>query len=101
VIADLDTLLTALYVELADRIIPGRGFTRRGPGSRPEVTDAELVCIAVAQVLLWFDDERHRLRIAPKLIGHLFPRLCRPPFRAAAGIRSRGGAAGKQACCLL
>jgi hypothetical protein len=51
-IADLDTLLTALYVELADRIIPFRGFTRAGPGGPPEVTDAELVCIAVAQVLL-------------------------------------------------
>ena len=57
-IADLDTLLTALYVELTDRIIPVRGFTRCGPGGRPEVTDAELVCIAVAQVLLRFDDER-------------------------------------------
>jgi hypothetical protein len=75
VIADLDTLLTALYVELTDRIIPGRGFARRGPGGRPEVTDAELVCIATAQVLLRFDDERHWLRIAPRLIGHLFPRL--------------------------
>jgi hypothetical protein len=75
VIADLDTLLTALYVELTDRIIPGRGFTRHGPGGRPEVTDAELACIAVAQVLLRFDDERHWLRIAPRLIGHLFPRL--------------------------
>ena len=74
-IADLDTLLTALYVELTDRIIPGRGYTRRGPGGRPEVTDAELACIAVAQVLLRFDDERHWLRIAPRLIGHLFPRL--------------------------
>ena len=74
-IADLDTLLTALYVELTDRIIPQRGFTRYGPGGRPEVTDAELVCIAVAQALLRFDDERHWLRIAPKLIGHLFPRL--------------------------
>jgi len=77
VIAGLDTLLTALYVELTDRIIPRRGFTRRGPGSRPEVTDAELACIAVAQVLLRFDDERHWLRIAPKLTGHLFPRLLR------------------------
>lgn len=76
-IADLDTLLTALYVELTDRIISMSGFTRRGPGSRPEVTDAELVCIAVAQVLLRFDDERHWLRIAPRLIGHLFPRLLR------------------------
>jgi hypothetical protein len=38
VIADLDTLLTALYVELTDRIIPARGFSRRGPGGRPAVT---------------------------------------------------------------
>ncbi len=74
-IANLDTLLTALYVELTDRIIPVRGFTRRGPGGRPAVTDAGLACIAVAQVLLRFDDERHWLRIAPRLIGHLFPRL--------------------------
>ena len=74
-IADLDTLLTALYVELTDRIIPARGFTRRGPGGRPAVTDAELACIAVAQVLLRFDDERHWLRTAPRLIGRLFPRL--------------------------
>lgn len=73
----LDTLLTALYVELTDRIIPSRGFTRRGPGKPPDVTDAELVCIAVAQVLLRFDDERRWLRIAPRLIGHLFPRLLR------------------------
>jgi len=76
-IADLDTLLIALYVELTDRIIPSRGFTRRGPGGRPEVTDAELACIAVAQVLLRFDDERHWLRAAPRLLGHLFPRLLR------------------------
>jgi hypothetical protein len=76
-IADLDTLLTALYVELTDCIIPARGFARRGPGGRPEVTDAELVCIAVAQVLLRFDDERHWLRSAARLVGHLFPRLLR------------------------
>jgi hypothetical protein len=45
VIADLDTLLTALYVELTDRIIPSRprGLVRRGPGKPLEVTDAELV----------------------------------------------------------
>ena len=90
-ITDLDTLLIALYVELADRIIPERGFTRCGPGSRPEVTDAELACIAVARVLLRFDDERHWLRIAPKLIGHLFPRLlCQSEYntrlRAAAPL---------------
>jgi hypothetical protein len=73
VIADLDTLLTALYVELTDRIIPSLGLGRRGPGKPPAVTDAELVCLAVAQVLLRFDDERHWLRAAPARVGHLFP----------------------------
>jgi hypothetical protein len=76
-IADLDTLLTALYVELTDRIIPLPGLGRRGPGKPPEVSDAELVCLAVAQVLLRFDDERHWLRAAPRLVGGLFPRLLR------------------------
>jgi hypothetical protein len=75
VIADLDTLLTALYVELTDRIIPSSGFARSGPGRPPEVTDAELVCLAVAQVLLRYDDERHWLRAAARQVGHLFPRL--------------------------
>jgi hypothetical protein len=74
-IADLDTLLTALYVELTDRIIPFREPGRRGPGRPPEVTDAELACLAVAQALLRCDDERHWLRAAPRLVGHLFPRL--------------------------
>jgi hypothetical protein len=73
VIADLGTLLTALYAELTDRIIPTRGFSRSGPGRPPKVTDAELACIAVAQVLLRYDDERHWLRAAPRLVGHLFP----------------------------
>ena len=76
-IADLDTLLTALYVELTDRIIPLRAPRRPGPGRPAGVTDAELVCLAVAQVLLRFDDERHWLRAAPARVGHLFPRLLR------------------------
>ena len=74
-IADLDTLLTALCVELTDRIIPLRGLGRRGPGRPPEVTDAELACLAVAQALLRHDDERRWPGAAPSLIGHLFPRL--------------------------
>jgi hypothetical protein len=57
VIADLDTLLIALYVELVDRIIPATRTPRRGPGRPPVVTDAELVCLAVAQVLLRYNDE--------------------------------------------
>ena len=59
----------ALYVELTDRIIPSRGLARSGPGKPPEVTDAELVCLAVAQVLLRYDDERHWLRAAPPASG--------------------------------
>jgi hypothetical protein len=102
VIADLDTLLIALYVELTDRIIPGRGFTRCGPGGRPEVTDAELVSLAVARVLLRFDDERHWLRSAPKLVGQLFSRLLRTSeyntrLRAAAPLMGgRAAVAGRR-----
>jgi len=77
VIADLGTLLTALYVELTDHIIPSLGLGRSGPGKPPEVTDAELACLAVAQVLLRYDNERHWLRAAPGRVGHLFPRLLR------------------------
>jgi hypothetical protein len=75
--ADLDTLLIALYVELDDRIIPASrcGRVRRGPGRPPLVTDAELLCLAVAQVLLRCNDEHHWLRAAPSRVGHLFPRL--------------------------
>ena len=73
--ADLDTLLTALYVELTDRIIPFRGPGRRGPGRPPEVTNAELACLVVAQALLRCDGERQWLHTAPRLVGHLFPRL--------------------------
>jgi hypothetical protein len=77
--ADLDTLLIALYVELDDWIIPASrpGRVRRGPGRPPLVTDAELVCLAVAQVLLRYNDEHHWLRAAPARVGHLFPRLLR------------------------
>jgi hypothetical protein len=39
------------------------------------VTDAELVCLAVAQVLLRYNDEHHWLRAARSRVGHLFPRL--------------------------
>jgi len=66
-------------VELDDRIIPASrsGRTRRGPGRPPLVSDAELLCLAVAQVLLRFNDEHHWLRAAPARVGHLFPRLLR------------------------
>lgn len=73
--ADLDTLLIALYVELTDRIIPCRPKRPDSPGAPPAVTDAEVVCLAVAQAHLGFVRERRWLRAAPHLVGHLFPRL--------------------------
>jgi hypothetical protein len=74
VIADLDDLLTALYV-LADELLPRRPRARR----RPPITDAELVCLAVAQVLLDCASERRFLRFARQRLGHLFPYLPKQP----------------------
>jgi hypothetical protein len=69
--ANLDALLTALYV-LLHEMLPPR-VRRSGPP--PQVTDAELICLAVAQVLLGYSSERHWLRAARKHVGHLFPRI--------------------------
>jgi hypothetical protein len=74
VTADLDTLLTGLYV-LADEILPRRPRARR----RPQITDAELVCLAVAQILLDIPSERRFLRFAMGRLGHLFPYLPKQP----------------------
>ena len=72
--ADLDTLLTALYV-LADDLLPRRPRARR----RPKITDAELVCLAVAQILLDCPSERRFLRFAICRLSHLFPYLPKQP----------------------
>ncbi|MBA8956791.1 hypothetical protein HNR61_008481 [Actinomadura namibiensis] len=66
--------MTALYVHLDDHVLPWRQpLPRRG---RPRtLSDAEPVCVTVAQVLLRCDDERRWLRVAPGRIGHPFPRL--------------------------
>ncbi len=66
--ADLDSLLTGLYV-LVDDLLPAR----RGAGRRPRITDAELITLAVAQILLQCHSERRFLRLARQRLGHLFP----------------------------
>lgn len=45
--ADLDSLLAGLYV-LVDDLLP----VRTGAGRRPRITDAELIALAVAQIVL-------------------------------------------------
>jgi DDE family transposase len=76
VTADLDTLLTALYVLIDDHIIES-GPRRRGRPKR--LSDAELVCLAVAQVLLGARSEHHWLRLCYGRLGHLFPYLPHQP----------------------
>lgn len=68
--ADLDTLLTAIYV-LVDDFLPARC----GPGAPPRISDAELVTVAIAQVLLGLPNDRQFLALAGYRLGHLFPYL--------------------------
>lgn len=70
VIADLDDLLTALYV-LADDVLPKRDVSR--PGRKPRISDAEVICLAVAQILLDCPKERRFIRFAKRRLGQLFP----------------------------
>jgi hypothetical protein len=69
VIADLDDLLSVLYV-FADDFLPERDPSR--PGRKPRISDAEVICLAVAQVLLDCPKERRFLRFASRRLGHLF-----------------------------
>jgi len=70
---DLDTLVIALYVTIDELLGP-----RTGPGRPPKLSNAELVSLAVAQVLLGFGSERRWLRFAGRRLGHLFPYLPTP-----------------------
>jgi hypothetical protein len=76
VTTDLDTLLTALYVLIDDHIIESGP---RRPGGPKKLSDAELVCLAVAQVLLGARSEHHWLRMCYGRLGHLFPYLPHQP----------------------
>jgi hypothetical protein len=73
---ELDTLLIALYVEIDDHVIVSG---RRRPGQPKRLSDAELVCLAVAQVLLGARSEHHWLRMCYARLGHLFPYLPHQP----------------------
>jgi hypothetical protein len=66
--ADLDALLTCLYV-LVDDLLPAR----RRFGRPPRISDSELICLAVAQVLLDCPNETRFVRFARERLGHLFP----------------------------
>lgn len=74
---NLDTLLTELYVFVDDYVVE----PRCGRGRRPELGDAELVTVAVAQVLLGYHSERRWVRHlhADPAWRALFPHLPNQP----------------------
>jgi hypothetical protein len=87
--ADLDTLATALYVRIDDTLKdhPELRPWRPRVGIAPRLSDAELLTLAVLQVLLGFDEEARWLRHARKHLRHLFPYL---PGQAGYNKRLRG-----------
>ena len=75
--ADLDTLATALYVRIDDllkdhpELVPWRPKV----GIAPKLSDAELLTVAVLQVLQGFTEETRWLRHATVWLRSLFPYL--------------------------
>ena len=75
--ADLDTLATALYARVDDtlkehpELVPWRPKV----GIAPKLSDAELLTLAVLQVLQGFNEEARWLRHADTHLRHLFPYL--------------------------
>jgi hypothetical protein len=71
--ADLDLLLTAVYVT-ADDLLPER------PGNAKRiVTDAEVVTLCVAQAIMGIPSDRRFLAVASKHLRHLFPQIPAQP----------------------
>ena len=89
----MDTLATALYVRTDDLLkqYPDLAPWRPAIGLQPQLTDAELVTLAVMQALLGYTSEARWIRHARAGLGHLFPYLPGQPgynrrLRAAAGL---------------
>ena len=75
--ACLDDLVVALYVTIDELLGPDPRSGR--PGRKPRLSDSELVCLAVAQVLLGCHGEHRWLRFCYGRLGHLFPYLPNQP----------------------
>src|SRR5215204_539462 len=67
--ADLDLLCISVYCT-ADDLLP-----ERPRNARRRLTDAEIVTLCVAQVLMGIASDRRFLRAARRQLGHLFPYL--------------------------
>lgn len=73
--ADLDALATALYATVDDALIADPSLTPERPliGIAPQLSDAELVTLAVIQALLGFTSEARFIRHARNELRGLFP----------------------------
>ncbi len=69
--ADLDLLCISVYCTADDLLPERRGNARR------KLSDAEVVTLCVAQVLMGIPSDRRFLRAARRQLGHLFPYLSR------------------------
>ncbi len=88
--ADLDTLVTALYVKIDDRLVKDRL-----PGHPARLSQPELVCLAVAQALLGFHSEHRWIRFALCHLRGLLPVPAAPArLQQAAARRAAAGQAG-------
>jgi hypothetical protein len=94
--ADLDTLATALYCRIDDTLAdrPELRPWRPRVGIAPKLSDAELLTLAVLQVLLGFEHEARWLRHAREQLKGLFPYL---PGQAGYNKRLRRSAVQLQA----
>jgi Transposase DDE domain len=72
--ADLDTLVIAVYCA-ACSLFPAPVEEKPRRGRRRKITDNELICLMVAQMLLGIPSERRFLPIAGWRLVHLFPNL--------------------------
>ena len=79
--ADLDLLLISVYCT-ADDLLPARPRN-----ARRKLSDAEVVTLCVAQVLMGIPSDRRFLRAAKRQLGHLFP--CLPSQDALHKRRAR------------
>jgi hypothetical protein len=67
--ADLDTLCIAVYCTADDLLPEGASNGRR------KLSDAEIVTLCVAQVLMGIPSDRRFLAVAGKRLSHLFPEI--------------------------
>lgn len=72
--ADLDTLVIAVYCA-ACSLFPAVEVSKPRRGRPRKITDNELICLMVAQMLLGYPSERQFLPVAGWRLRHLFPNL--------------------------